>query len=100
MRLEVIAEVGQACGRHEWSCTVAFMRDHEYFKNLEPHAIPGELAYYGVSATDPASCVATCGCCVDILLWSKIGDRAVWFEVWWLWFAQREIIEKLARLEE
>jgi hypothetical protein len=75
------------------------MRDHEYFKHLEPSAVPGELAHYGVSAAALASCIAPCGCCVGARQWNEIGDPAVWFEVWWLWFANREVIKELVAQE-
>jgi hypothetical protein len=71
------------------------VRDSEYFQHLETTAVPAELEYYGVSAAELVSCVAPCGCCVVAHKWAEVGDPAVWFEVWWLWFAQRAAIAGL-----
>ena len=72
------------------------VRDSKYFQHLEPAAVASELEHYGVSASELMSCVAPCGCCVIAHKWTEVGDPAVWFEVWWLWFAQRETIETLS----
>ncbi len=71
------------------------MRDHLYFQRLQPADVPAELEYYGVSAAVLASCVAPCGCCVVAEKWAAVGDPTVWFEVWWLWFAQHPTIKRL-----
>lgn len=71
------------------------VRDAQYFQQLHPDGVPAELSHYGTNASELADCVASCGCCVVAHKWSAIGDPALWFEVWWLWFANREEIQKL-----
>ena len=74
------------------------MRNSEYFQSLEPINVAEELAHYGVSAATLAECVASCGCCVSVDAWSKVGDRDAWFEVWWLWLIHNATIKELAGL--
>ena len=59
-------------------------------------AVPAELSHYGVTAFELMSCVASCGCCVEVGKWSETGDPTVWFEVWWLWFSHHTTIRQLA----
>ena len=78
--------------------TIRCMRNSEYFQSLEPINVAEELAHYGVSAATLAECVASCGCCVSVDAWSKVGDRDAWFEVWWLWLIHNATIKELAGL--
>lgn len=75
------------------------MRDSYYFRSLDTSQVEAELAHYGVRAGQLANCTLPCGCCIDITRWSMIGDRAVWFEVWWLWFMHRKRIAEIATAE-
>ena len=72
------------------------VRDAQYFQQLHPNEVSSELEHYGISAAELVSCVAPCGCCVVAHAWAEIGDPAVWFEVWWLWFAHSTAIRHLA----
>jgi hypothetical protein len=72
------------------------VRDPDYFRGLDTSGVEAELAHYGVRAGQLAGCALPCGCCVDNTRWSMIGDRAVWFEVWWLWLVHRERIIEIA----
>jgi hypothetical protein len=78
--------------------TVLDVRDSQYFQQLHPSAVPAELSHYGVTALELMSCVASCGCCVEVSKWSETGDPTVWFEVWWLWFSHHTTIRQLAEL--
>jgi hypothetical protein len=82
-------------GRSSPDRTVREVRDSKYFQDLNPADVPAELEHYGVDAAALASCVAPCGCCVVASDWAAVGDPAVWFEVWWLWFAHRATLETL-----
>jgi hypothetical protein len=74
------------------------MRNSEYFQSLEPINVAEELAHYGVSAATLAECAASCGCCISVDAWVKVGDRDAWFEVWWLWLLHNATIKELAGL--
>ena len=51
--------------------TVLDVRDSHYFQQLHPSAVPAELSHYGVTAFELMSCVASCGCCVEVGKWSE-----------------------------
>lgn len=77
--------------------TVSVVRDAQYFQQLHPSEVPAELSHYGVNASELSDCVASCGCCVLVGKWAEIGDPTLWFEVWWLWFANHTVIQQLAK---
>lgn len=79
--------------------TIHDVRDSYYFRALDTSQVEAELSHYGVRAGQLVDCAMPCGCCIDAKRWSEIGERAVWFEVWWLWFMHRERILELAATE-